>query len=460
MTTTDAPPRRGVSLRRRITVATVAVFVVVLLAVIGVVNASFGVISKRLVTAVLNDHVQLAQQLAARNVPPGQLVARLETRSVRTRLVLADGRVFGNLQSQPEGDSTVQTRHLRLSNTSGPLAGAQLTLESDGRLLANLQNRLMQLLFVVGAAAVVVVAVGVLLVVRVALSPLDAMIRLARDIAAGRRGRRLGGRHSDTELGRTASAFDEMLDALEGAERRALASEEGIRRFVADAAHELRTPIAGIAAAAEAVLQQPNDADPRSRERLLMVLGREAQRASRLIDDLLDLARIDSGLSLHPEPTDLREVADVQVERARLLHPDLDVSAAGPHVVAVVDAARIGQVVANLLNNACEVTPAGRAVRVSVARVGSNAELAVADNGPGVEPQDRERVFGRLVRGDGADPGRAAGAGLGLPIARGIARAHGGDVLCVQTPPGAIGAVFVLRLPLTDGITDRLDVQR
>jgi two-component system, OmpR family, sensor kinase len=445
--TTDGAAPRGVSLRRRVTIATVGVFAVVLIAVIVVVHASFTVISNRLVTAVLNDHVQLAEQLAAKNTPPAELVARLETGSVRARLVLADGRAFGNLQPRHPPDTTVKTRRVRLPNASGPLSGAQLTLQSDARLLANLRARVMRLLWLVALLAVVVIVVGVPLVVRVALSPLDAMTALARDIAAGRRGRRLGRKRSDTELGRTASAFDEMLDALEGAERRALASEEGMRRFVADAAHELRAPVAGIAAAAEAVLQQPSGADPQSRERLLMVLGREAQRASRLVEDLLDLARIDSGLSLHPEPTDLRELTDVQVERARLLHPDVVLTVDGAPVVADVDAARIGQVVANLLNNACDVTPAGQAIRVSVRHVDGHAEVAVADSGPGVAPSDRERIFGRLVRLNGSGGSHISGAGLGLPIARGIARAHGGDVFCRPANPNGGGAVFVLRLP-------------
>jgi two-component system, OmpR family, sensor kinase len=445
--TNAAKPRAG-SLQRRVTIATVVVFAVVLVAVIVVVVAAFTVITNRSVAAVLTDHVQLAEQLAAQNTAPGELVARLETRSVRARLVLSDGRVFGSLQPRRPFDAGIRVRQLQLANTSGPLAGAALTLEADGRLLTVAGSRLMRLLVVVAAVAIVVVAVGVPMVVRVALSPLDAMTRLARAIAAGRRGQRLGQRNDDTELGRTASAFDEMLDALEGAERRALASEESMRRFVADAAHELRTPVAGIAAATEAVLQQPPDADPRARQRLLLVLGREAQRAGRLIDDLLDLARIDSGLSLHPEPTDLLEVADVQVERARLLHPELVLTVDGRNLTATVDPARIGQVVANLLNNACEVTPAGGKIHVRVDRVGGFVEVSVIDGGPGVAPQDSERIFGRLVRADGAGERRMTGAGLGLPIARGIARAHGGDVFCRPTPKGAVGAVFVLRLPV------------
>lgn len=433
------------SLRRRVTVPTIAVFSVVLVAVLIAVNAAFGVIVNRSVTAVLTDHVQLAEQLATQNTPPAELIARLETHSVRAQLVLADGRVFGGLH--PRSDNTVRSRKLRLTNAVGPLAGAQLTLQADTRLLAAAHSRLERVLLVIAAGALVTIAVAVPIAVRFALSPLDAMTRLARGIAAGRRGQRLSPQPRDTELGRTAAAFDEMLDALEGAERRAMASEESMRRFVADAAHELRTPLAGISAATEAVLQHPADGDPADRERLLMVLGREAQRAGRLVDDLLDLARIDTGLSLHPERTRLREVAAGQLDRIQLLRPDVQLDLHGPEVSAMVDAARIGQVLANLLDNASAVTPTGGRIDITLVRLGDAVELVVSDTGPGVAAGDRERIFERLVRLDNAGSDAGPGSGLGLPIARGIARAHGGNLWCAA-PASGRGAAFVLRLPV------------
>lgn len=432
-----------VSLRRRVTVATLAVFALVLVAVIVVVNQSFSVILNRSVAAVLNEHAQLARQLAIANTAPQALVDRLENRSVRVRLVLADGGVFGKLRSVSAGDAGQPKRELTLPNTSGPLAGARLTLEVDARLLTGAHARMRRVLLLAAAIALLVVAVVVPLVVRYALSPLDAMTGLAREVASGRRGRRLSPHPSTTELGRTAAAFDDMLDALEGAERRALSSEEVMRRFVADAAHELRTPLAGISAAAEAVLQQPGDGNPEARQRLLMVLGREAHRAGRLVDDLLDLARIDSGLSLHTEQTELRQLVEGQAERVRLMHPELTISVTGPAVTVNADSSRIGQVVANLLNNACQFSPPRGSVRVVVSHSGSTARVAVHDSGPGVPAAQRERIFGRLVRLDG-EGSRGSGAGLGLPIARGIARAHGGDVTC---EPAGAGGVFVLTLP-------------
>ena len=433
------------SLRRRVTATTMAVFSVVLVAVLIAVNAAFGVIVNRSVTAVLTDHVQLAEQLATQNPPPAELIDRLETHSVRAQLVLADGRVFGGLY--PRSDNTVRSRKLRLTNADGPLAGAHLTLQADTRLLAAAHRRLERVLLAIAAGALVTIAAAVPIAVRFALSPLDEMTRLARGIAGGRRGQRLSPQPRDTELGRTAAAFDEMLDALEGAERRAMASEENMRRFVADAAHELRTPLAGITAATEAVLQHPANAAPADRERLLMVLGREAQRAGRLVDDLLELARIDSGLSLHPEPTRLRDLAAGQLDRIQLLRPDIQLGLHGPEVSSVVDAARIGQVLANVLDNACAVMPSGGRIDITLARLDDAVDLVISDTGPGVAPGDRERIFDRLVRLDNVESNAAPGSGLGLPIARGIARAHGGNLWCAART-SASGAVFVLRLPV------------
>jgi signal transduction histidine kinase len=289
------------------------------------------------------------------------------------------------------------------------------------------------------------------------------MTRLARDIARGQFGRRLNPSRTNTELGRTAAAFDEMLDTLEGAlhattaaEARARASEQRIRTFVGDAAHELRTPIAGIRALAEAVVQQPADADPEDRQRMHLLLVREAARAGRLVDDLLDLARIDAGLQLRRTPTDLYDLAATQLDRMRMLHPDITFHLTGASAAADADPERVTQILANLLTNACQAmhdehagSTATRSVTVDIRAVGDLAEVSVADSGPGIPADDRERVFDRLVRLDAARDHRADGSGLGLPIARGLARAHGGDLTCAAPAPDHPGAVFILHLPLT-----------
>ena len=113
----------------------------------------------------------------------------------------------------------------------------------------------------------------------------------------------------------------------------------------------------------------------------------------------------------------------------------------------MVDAARIGQVLANLLDNASAATPSGGRIDITMVRLDNAVELVVSDTGPGVAAQDRERIFERLVRLDNVDSTAGRGSGLGLPIARGIARAHGGNLWC-SAPVSGSGAAFVLRLPV------------
>lgn len=429
----------GGSLRSRVT-WTVAVVLGVVLIVLGiVVNTLSNAVINRSLNAVLTDRVQLAQQLARQNASPAALLERVDNRSVHARLELPDGRVMGSLQTHPVDEATVKVRHVTLSGP-GKLNRAKLTLDLDTRLLSGAKAKLVRVTAVAALGAMLVVLLGLPVAVKRALAPLDSMTSLARDIARGRRGERLTPARTNSEIGRTAAAFDEMLDALEGAEARAQNSEERTRSFVADAAHELRTPIAGISAIAEAIVQQ-SDTD----SELPVLLVREAHRAGRLVEDLLDLARIDVGLTLRRADTDLTDLAQAQVDRVRLLHPEIHATVTGPRLIADVDATRISQILANLLNNACRAAQPAGEVTVALREWDSSIEISVSDSGPGVPPEDRERIFDRLVRLDtaraeGSDTAGGTGSGLGLTIARGIARAHGGDLTCH-------GATFILTLP-------------
>ncbi|MEC3952174.1 HAMP domain-containing sensor histidine kinase [Nocardia sp. CDC153] len=440
---------------------------VVLVLVAFLVHGLFGLVVTHSENTVMNDRVQLAKQLAQEGVSPEDLVARVDTHSVRARLVLSDGRTFGSLDHRLAEDSTTKTRFLRLSGP-GAINDSRLTMQIDTPLLARVQSRLAFLLVLATAGAIGVIAVGLWFLVRRALAPLDTMTRLARDIARGHLGRRLNPSRTDTELGRTAAAFDEMLDALEGAlrdtaaaEARARASEQQIRVFVGDAAHELRTPITGVRSLAEAVFQQPADTDPEDRQRMLLLLVRETQRAGRLVDDLLDLARIDAGLHLRRAPVDLRALTATHLDRMRILHPHIDFQLTGDPppvsadpVTVSADPVRITQILTNLLTNACQAMKDHGTITVALRPIQpesplpSSVELTVTDTGPGIPPEDRERIFDRLVRLDQARDHRPDGSGLGLAIARGLARAHGGDLTCDEPPPGRSGAVFTLRLPI------------
>lgn len=451
---------KTVSLRGRVTLTAALVSGAVLVLVALLVHGLFGVVVNRSENTVLTDRVQLARQLSQQGVSPEELVSRVDTHSVRARLVLADGHTYGSLDHRLAEDSTTRTRFGRLAGP-GTLDNARLTLQIDTPLLAKVQSRLGFLLILATTGAIAVIVTGLWLLVARALAPLDTMTRLARDIAHGHLGRRLNPSRTDTELGRTAAAFDEMLDALEGAlrdtaaaEARARASEQQIRVFVGDAAHELRTPITGVRSLAEAIVQQPADTDPEDRQRMLLLLVRETQRAGRLVDDLLDLARIDAGLQLRREPVDLHALTATHLDRMRMLHPHTDFQLNGDPVTVSADPERITQILTNLLTNACQAMKDHGGITVDIRAIpaesgGGGIELTVTDTGPGIPAEDRDRIFDRLVRLDHARDTRPDGSGLGLAIARGLARAHGGDLTCAGPTPDTTGAVFVLRLPLS-----------
>jgi len=221
-------------------------------------------------------------------------------------------------------------------------------------------------------------------------------------------------------------------------------AEERMRRFLADASHELRTPIAGVQASAEALLRSsPSHA---TREKLLLQILRESHRAGRLIDDLLAITRLEQGTALATERFDLMPLTAAAVELTRELAPAVDVQLHGPsHVELRGDPQRIRQVLDNLLSNARHATPDGGKIIVQVTDGTDSIEVEVADTGPGIPPPDRERIFERFTRLNGTYLNGAGGNGLGLAIARGIATAHSGTLSCAE--PVGQGARFRLRLP-------------
>lgn len=442
----DEPGRRGgglttVSLRLRVTVVVLAVLALMLIGLSLVVDAVFAAQSERNLDAVLTGRIQLARQLARSGVGPQALVNRVAVDSVSAQLRLRNGTEFG--AALPAGDQ-VRTRRSTLHGP-GRINRAELTVAVDTSLVAGTRDTLRRVLLLTGASTLAVSAALVVVAVRVALRPLTTMARLARTIADGERGSRLDPTRTDTELGRTAAAFDDMLDELEGAESRARTAEGRTREFLADAAHELRTPITGVRAAAETLLQSGTSLDPDQRERLEVLLVREAERAGQLVSDLLAAARLDTGVDLVRAPVSLAELAAAEVERARLLRADATVQLQGADVVVRADRDRLAAIIRNLVNNALKAAGAQGQVTLTVRREPGNALLEVADSGPGVPPRDRELIFERLVRLDTGRDTDTGGSGLGLAIARGYARAHGGDLTCEDSPSG--GALFRLRLP-------------
>ena len=293
---------------------------------------------------------------------------------------------------------------------------------------------------------------GSLLLVRLGLRPLTAIEDTAEAIAGGDLSRRVDPGPSGTEVGRLSSALNAMLTQIEQAFHVRADSEERLRRFVADASHELRTPIATIRGYAE-LYRQGAATEPDDVARLLGRVEAESVRMGTLVEDLLLLARLDSAPQLEREPVDLLSLAADAVVDARarevgrqvVLHPRTSGAWEDEPPVVEGDEARLRQVLANLLSNTLRHTPPGSPVEVEVGVRDGVAVCRVVDHGPGLAPDATEKVFERFYR---ADPGRgrAGGAGLGLSIVAGLVHAHGGRVWYEPTPGG--GSTFVVSLPL------------
>jgi two-component system OmpR family sensor kinase len=327
---------------------------------------------------------------------------------------------------------------------------------------------LSHLLIVEGLVSVAVLAVlGSLSwwVVRRGLRPLDQMTATAGAIASGDLSQRVPDTEAHTEVGRLGVALNTMLTEIEGAFAARAASEERLRRFLADASHELRTPLTSIRGYAEIFDRGARDR-PEDLATSMRHIRSEANRMSELVDDLLLLARLDRERPLAHEQVELTGVAAAAVDAARVKAPDRTVTFAPVAPVVVTgDDSRIRQVIDNLLANALHHTPAGTPIDVAVTVPGPAgtadsagtatpvpvALLTVTDQGPGIDPEDRDHIFEPFHR---ADPSRAratGGVGLGLAIVSAIATAHGGSV-GVDSVPGQ-GATFWVRLPLAPAPT-------
>jgi two-component system OmpR family sensor kinase len=250
--------------------------------------------------------------------------------------------------------------------------------------------------------------------------------------------------------------IEASVQAREASELEARASEQRMRQFLDDASHELRTPLTSIRGFSELHRKQV-DASLDDRERLVGRIESEANRMGGLLEDMLLLARLDQDRPMTHDPVDLVPLAADAVFDLHTLDPDRPVQLELPHaddssvdrvgVVVLGDEGRLRQVVANLVRNARVHTPPDTPihVRVGVDQSGEWGVLEVADDGPGLAPQDAARVFERFYRADRARARTTGGSGLGLPIVSSITHAHHGHV-ALDTAPGE-GARFTLTLP-------------
>jgi two-component system OmpR family sensor kinase len=295
--------------------------------------------------------------------------------------------------------------------------------------------------------AAILAALGALAwwLVRIGLRPLDRMGVTAGQIAGGDLSHRIDETSRKTEVGRLGLALNQMLDRLERAFAERQASEDRLRRFLADASHELRTPLASIRGYAE-LFRIGAARDAENTEKAMTRIESEAARMGVLVEDLLTLARLDEVRDVIRVDVDLGRIAGDAVDDARATAPDRDIDLVGEaHANVTGDPHQLRQVLANLLRNALVHTPPGTAVEVRVTREGDTLVLEVRDHGPGLPADDTGALFDRFWRAEAGRERGKAGAGLGLAIVAGIVGAHGGEVRAENAPGG--GARFTVRLP-------------
>jgi signal transduction histidine kinase len=386
--------------------------------------------------------------------PPGWLVDRLPewARSIRFRYTLLYSAVlFGlaavvvaaiylvlvmSLRNEPYTTGYQKLICFTNDQCYKPITFRELERVVNSRTLTKLRN------YSFGALGVLFVAslgVGWVVAGRV-LRPIGRITSVARDIQATDLSRRIELPGPDDELKQLGDTFDAMLARLDAA----FAAQ---RQFVADASHELRNPLAIIRTNVDVALADPR-ADPEDLRHTIVVVKRASDRMARLVDDLLALARRQEPILEH-EPVDLgvavTEASDDFVVPAAARNIVLD-RAIAPGVVVTGDRDALKRAVANLLENAVRLAPEGSRIRLATGGEGDQAWIAVADEGPGIAPEDQPHVFDRFWRADKGRSRADGGTGLGLAIVRQIAEGHGGQIR-LRSKVG-VGSSFVIWLPV------------
>ena len=383
-------------------------------------------------------------------------------------------------QATEDHPVTVDLHHLgsyRVVATRDEASGSTvitgLSLEGDKGLI---RTQLLIELTVALLGALVVALAGRAMV-RSSLAPLERVARTAHRVASQplERGEvsiedrvdqaDLG---SSAEVGQVGGALNTLLGHVESALGARQRSETQVRQFVADASHELRTPLASIRGYTELIRREGADADlPEEATYALERVHSESVRMTALVEDLLLLARLDAGRELRREEVDLVGLLVDTVADARAAGPDhdwqLELAVLEPPADAtpqeaedflpepplvIGDEARLRQVVVNLLANARVHTPAGSHVTTTLAREGDTLIVRIHDDGPGIAPDVRDRLFERFARGDSSRERRTGSTGLGMSIALAIVQSHGGSIdVDSSTAPEDHGTTFSVRLP-------------
>ncbi len=329
-----------------------------------------------------------------------------------------------------------------LPNNGGTVVAAQSLRDLD-----RTTSRLGFLFALIGFMLLLLIAIAARTVIKVGLRPLEDAEKTAEEIASGNLSARMPEADPSTEVGRLVTSLNAMLTRIEEAFSVRTDSENKLRRFVADASHELRTPITAIRGFSELHRQGAVTGEKETTE-LIGRIENESKRMGSLVEDLLLLARLDQAREMDSKPVDINHVVEEAVVSARAAGPNhpVTLNSSSDEIFTLGDEVRIHQVVANLLANARAHTPAGTPIEVSVRSTDSGVEVVVADKGPGLSAEDQKRIFERFYRADASRVRTGAdGSGLGLSIVDAVMRAHGGSV-SVQSTPGE-GATFTLHFP-------------
>ncbi|HEY1419201.1 MAG TPA: HAMP domain-containing sensor histidine kinase [Candidatus Dormibacteraeota bacterium] len=344
-------------------------------------------------------------------------------------------------------DGTGGVDHYRLSYWREDSFGGQLVVFAIP--LTPTEATLSQLLGLEAVIALGVVAGTAMLawlIIQIGLRPLQRMGAVAGQIATGDLTRRVEPATPTTEIGRLGLALNSMLAQIEAAFEQRKASENRLRRFIADASHELRTPLTSVRGYAE-MLRRGASESPEDSAIARRRIEEEAVRMSTLVDDMLLIARLDQGRPLETLPVDLQTIARDAAADARVVAPQRDIKLESPGPVVVIgDDTRLRQVLGNLVRNAIVHTPTKTPIEIAVTTYNGTARMTVADHGPGLRQEQIVRIFEPFFRADPSRSRDSGGAGLGLSIVSAVVAAHGGQVQVKETSGG--GATFEVELPL------------
>lgn len=363
--------------------------------------------------------------LRAMALPPAQLVRSLD----------ASGR-------QQEQDSRPPGSFAVLMEPATASGGAQGVLQV-GTSRAQIDTFLSIFHFVLLVGGGVALGGGTFLALaltRRVLQPLHRMAGVSWTIAGGDLSRRFTGPAGSREVATLARNFNHMIDRLE-------ASLRSQQRFTADAAHELRTPLTALGGNVELLLLGADEGDPQRVQKVLRTMDLEIQRLTRLVNDLLQISRVEGQTHLQLAQVDVAALLRDVATELRLVGPHAMIEVRADGVLPVVgDRDKLKQVLINIGDNALKFTPPGATVTMTAARMGNTARLRITDCGPGIPAADLPRIFDRFYRSDASRARISGGMGLGLAIAKAIVDAHQGSI--VASSIAGRGATFTIDLPL------------